>query len=165
MFSNLIIVHGLIYAGGFALIILISVLVNPRIWMQDFPEDIKSSIPPKTNRETKQTFITGFLFALFIVGFPLYSLSVKVNELSADFFFSMLFLNSFSVMMICNIIYWIVLDFIIFNILISRIRTVSGFKKMFKFSGWKRQVFGLFIGFFTSGIVSCFVAWVALLFI
>ena len=40
MFSTMILTHGLVYTGGFALIILISVLINPRIWLQDFPEDL-----------------------------------------------------------------------------------------------------------------------------
>ena len=67
MFSDQIIIHGLIYTGGFSLIILISVLINPRIWMQDLPDNLKNDIPPKTDKEIKQTFATGFVFALFIV--------------------------------------------------------------------------------------------------
>ncbi len=165
MLSNLIIMHGLIYAGGFALIILISVLINPRIWMQDFPEELKGSIPPKSNKEVKQTFVTGFLFALFIIGFPLYSISVLVTGTAFAANFLSLFIHAFSVMMICNTIYWIVFDIIIFNLIISRIRTVPGIKKMFKFSGWRRQVFGILVGSLMCGIISSFITWAALLFI
>ncbi len=165
MFSELIIKHGLFYSAGFTIIILVSVLVNPRIWMQDFPDDLKSSIPPKSVREIRQTFITGFLFAVFIIGFPLYSIAEKVNEINIELSFSTLFLHSFSVMVICNIFYWILLDQIIFGLVISRLRTIPEIKKKFKFPGWKRQVFGLFIGFLMCGVISSFTAWIARLYL
>ncbi|MDA3811706.1 MAG: hypothetical protein PF518_15415 [Spirochaetaceae bacterium] len=164
IYSNLILMHGLIYTGGFVLIILISVLINPRIWMQDFPEDIKTNITPKSNKEIKQTFVTGFLFALFIVGFPLYSLSEILSSSQDIFKFSSLLLFSFSIMMICNIFYWLIFDLLIFNLIISHIRIVPEMKKKFKFPGWKRQIFGLFIGILTCGFISLFVATIAWLF-
>jgi len=156
MYSTMILTHGLIYTGGFALIILVSVLINPRIWMQDFPEDVKNDIPPKNNRELQQTFITGFIFALFIVGFPIFSLSVYIKDFQIDDSFTTLFLYSFSVMMICNILYWVIFDILIFNLVISHIRTVPGLKKKLKFSGWKRQAFGLLVGILTCGLISSF---------
>jgi hypothetical protein len=164
MLSNQVLMHGLVYSGGFALIILISVLINPRIWLQDFPEHLKHKIPPKSGREVYQTFITGFLFAMFILGFPLYSLSVLMKETVEALSFTTLFLHSFSVMIICNILYWFFFDLLIFNLIISRIRTVPGLKKKFKFSGWRRQVFGMAVGILSCVLITGFVATIALLF-
>jgi len=164
MLSNQVLMHGLIYTGGFAFIILISVLINPRIWLQDFPEHLKYSIPPKSRREVNQTYITGILFAMFILGFPLYSLSTLINESTDLFSFSRLFLHTFSVMMICNILYWLFFDLLIFNFVISRIRTVPGLKKKFKFTGWKRQIFGLAVGILSCVIISGFAVTLAMLF-
>ena len=161
MIYDQILIHGLLYTAGFVLIILISVLINPRIWMQDFPEDLKKDIPPKSNREMKQTFVTGFLFSLFIIGFPLYSISAYIKSSISILPFIMLFLHSFSVMMICNILYWLIFDLLIFNFVISRIRTVPGLKKRFKFSGWKRQVFGMIVGILTCALISLFSVFVA----
>lgn len=156
-----ILFDGLIYSGGFALIILVSVLINPRIWLQDFPDSLKKDVPPKTRRESRQTFITGFLFALFIVGFPLYSLSGLKNDIQGAIPFWTMFLHSFYVMMICNILYWLVFHFIIFNIVISRIRTVPGLKKRFQFTGWRKQIFGMLVGVLSCFLISGFVATVA----
>ena len=164
MFTDLILIHGLIYTGGFAFIILLSVLINPRIWMQDFPEELKKVIPPKSNLEIKQTFITGFLFSLFIIGFPLFSVAVKVNLSDSAESFQQLFLHSFLVMMICNTLYWLIFDLLIFNVVISRLRTVPGIRNMFRFSGWKRQIFGLLVGILTSASISLIVGYIALAF-
>lgn len=162
MFSSLILFDGLIYTGGFALIILISVLINPRIWLQDFPDNLKNDIPPKSRKESRQTFVTGFLFALFIIGFPLYSVSqLFVGDVVT---FQTLFLHSFSVMMICNVLYWLILHLIIFNFIISHIRTVPGLKKKFKFTGWKKQLFGMLVGILSCAFISVIVAFFAGLF-
>lgn len=156
-----ILFDGLIYSGGFSLIILISVLVNPRIWLQDFPDSLKKDIPPKTRRESRQTFITGFLFALFIVGFPLYSVSRLSVGFQGPIPFWTMFLHSFYVMMICNILYWLIFHIIIFNLVISRIRTVPGLKERIPFTGWKKQIFGMLVGVLSCFFISGFVATVA----
>ncbi|MBI9099433.1 MAG: hypothetical protein JEY91_13200 [Spirochaetaceae bacterium] len=165
MFSDHIIIHGLIYTGGFSLIILISVLINPRIWMQDLPDNLKNDIPPKTDKEIKQTFVTGFVFALFIVGFPLYSLSGIMEKSVTPLSFSQLILHAFSIMMICNVLYWLVFDLLIFNLIISHVRTIPGLKKKLKFSGWRRQVFGMFVGTLSCILISGFSATVASFFL
>jgi hypothetical protein len=158
MFSSDLYLDGLIYSGGFALIILISVLINPRIWLQDFPEDLKKVVPPKSRKESRQTFITGFLFALFIVGFPLYSVARFFAGIDSAVTFGTVFLHSFSVMMICNTLYWLFFHILIFNVLIGWIRTVPGLKKRFHFTGWKNQLFGLFVGVLSCLLISLFVA-------
>lgn len=164
MYIDVILMHGLIYTGGFVLIILISVLINPRIWMQDFPDVLKNDIPPKTIKEVKQTFVTGFLFSFFIVGFPLYSLSIILDKSNVDLNDSNLFLHSFSVMMICNILYWLIFHSLIFNVIISKIRTVPGLKGKITFSGWKKLIFGMFVGVLTCAMISWFVTFIARLF-
>ncbi|MBN2656578.1 MAG: hypothetical protein JXR86_05920 [Spirochaetales bacterium] len=161
MFFNNLVNDGLIYSGGFALIILISVLVNPRIWLQDFPDDLQSEVPPKSRRESRQTFITGFLFAMFIVGFPLYSVAGKFSGSQVRISFLPMFLHSFYVMMICNVLYWLIFHILIFNLIISRFRTVPGLRKRFHFTGWRNQLFGLFVGIISCLLISGFVAMLA----
>lgn len=158
MITERIIYDGLIYTGGFALIIVLSVLINPRIWLQDIPENLKSELPPKNRKEIRQTFVTGFLFSLFIVGFPLYSVSEYMEAGSGPQTFWYLFLHSFEVMMICNILYWLILDILIFNVIINYIRKVPGLKSRIGFTGWKRQIFGLSVGILSCFFISGFVA-------
>jgi hypothetical protein len=161
MIIELIVKHGLIYTGGFILIILVSVLINPRIWMQDFSDSLQKDLPPKNRNEIKQTFVTGFLFSLFIVGFPLYSLSSLLGMYSGTLSRLDSFIHTFLMMMICNILYWLIFDILIFNIIVNRIRTIPGLKKQIKFSGWKRQVFGLMVGIITCAFISGFVVCIA----
>lgn len=158
MLQNPIIFDGLIYTAGFSLIILVSVLINPRIWLQDMPEEFKENLPPKSPREMRQTFVTGFLFAMFIIGFPLYSLADAVKSSTAPMPFLSMFLHSFSLMMICNVLYWLFIHIIIFNGIVSRVRKVPGLKGRIKFAGWKKQIFGMTVGILSCIIISGFVA-------
>ncbi|MBB6478462.1 hypothetical protein [Spirochaeta isovalerica] len=161
MLSLNLLYDGLIYSGGFAAIILVSVLINPRIWLQDFPDELKKDIPPKTRKESRQTFITGFVFAMFIIGFPLYSVAGAFSSSGELVPFLTLFLHSFYVMMICNVLYWLLFHILIFNVIISRIRTVPGLKQRIQFTGWKNQLFGLFVGVLSCLLISGFVAMLA----
>ena len=53
-------------------LLLISFLVNPRIWLQDYPEALRKMVPPLTTMEKRQRlvfavpFLLGFLLIPFL---------------------------------------------------------------------------------------------------
>jgi len=50
-------------------IILGSLHANPRLWLQDFPDDIRAAVPPKSTAERRQALAWGvpYLLALFLI--------------------------------------------------------------------------------------------------
>lgn len=62
-------VYGGIISFLMAANIVISLLVNPRMWIQDLPEELQSRIPPKSDAEKRQTIYVLLPFmALMFAG-------------------------------------------------------------------------------------------------
>lgn len=59
---SLLLGDGLILCIIFCVIVGGSLWWNPRLWLQDFPPDIKAAIPPKTPQEQRQTVLLGLIF-------------------------------------------------------------------------------------------------------
>ena len=83
-----IVTHSLVYAGivnGYLLLLMVT--MSSRIWgYSDYPDRVKSKVPPQTRREKLLAGITGLPWLLFVVGFPVlstYLLKAKLgNEIS-----------------------------------------------------------------------------------
>jgi len=55
------------------LLIMGSLYYNPRLWLQDFPAEIRAKLPPLTPREKRDQRILTIPFMLLLFGFPIYS--------------------------------------------------------------------------------------------
>lgn len=67
---HIILTHGLITALLLMALILISLYINPRIWLQDLPKQVQMSIPPKTSKEKRQSLIVLALFLTILIAIP-----------------------------------------------------------------------------------------------
>ena len=47
--------------------------INPRMWLQDYPQDIQDRVPPKTEREKRQALIVGIPFLVVLAAVPFIS--------------------------------------------------------------------------------------------
>lgn len=56
-----------------SLFIVVSLAINPRIWLHDYPKDIQAQVPPKTEQEKKLSLILGIPFLLLLIGVPFLS--------------------------------------------------------------------------------------------
>ncbi|MHA2054619.1 MAG: hypothetical protein ACW99F_13595 [Candidatus Hodarchaeales archaeon] len=88
-------IHGIIYAligNGYLFLFMVS--FSPRIWgYNDYPEVIKSKVPPQTSREK---IIAGFVslpWFLFTFLYPLFSTFLLKDNLGGDIPFFTAYLN------------------------------------------------------------------------
>ena len=60
---------GLILTGIIVVLMILAQRVNPRLFIQDYPEDIQAAVPPKTHAEERQTRWLGipFILAMLLV--------------------------------------------------------------------------------------------------
>lgn len=65
---TLLLTDGIVLTLIFAAIVVGSILWNPRLWIQDFPEDIQALIPPKTPHEQRLTLLIGIPFFVVLFG-------------------------------------------------------------------------------------------------
>ena len=67
---NRILLDGLILSVTASLFIFISLYVNPRIWLQDYPKEIQAKVPPKSKVEKRLSLIFGIPFLIVLILCP-----------------------------------------------------------------------------------------------
>ncbi|MBK7149440.1 MAG: hypothetical protein IPH78_11625 [Bacteroidetes bacterium] len=65
-----ILVYGFLTSFLLTILILGSLYVQPRIWMQDLPIEVRQTIPAKTKGEKQQTLVVLILFLLILILIP-----------------------------------------------------------------------------------------------
>ena len=50
---------------------------NPRLLLQDYPKDVRASVPPKTPAEKQQSTYWAAVFLLLLMAFPMLAVSRK----------------------------------------------------------------------------------------
>lgn len=72
--------YGLLTTFLLTSLILGSLYMQPRIWLQGLPQEVQISIPQKTKKEKKQTFVVMILFLLILLGFPVIAIVNSVQH-------------------------------------------------------------------------------------
>ena len=104
-----IIYHGFTYSVVLSLMVTISQLFNARLWLQDYPDEIKQTVPPKTRRERLLSLVVGVPFLLFIFIYPMY-----ITHLIDFNSFYIIFVHIFGIGIFGNLFDLLILDWLIF---------------------------------------------------
>jgi len=103
---------GAILSAIASVILMASLRINPRSYLQDYPPAIQALVPPKTPAERRLALIVGIPFMILLIAVPLLStLALKRSGVTA---FLPLALHAFGVVWIFNVVDWLVLDWLIF---------------------------------------------------
>ena len=154
-----IVLDGAILSTVASLILIASLYFNPRLFLQDYPKDIQSRVPPKTEKEKRQSLIVGIPFLIVLVAVPFIStLALKRQDVS----FVHLFLNAFGVAFIFNLVDLLLLDWLMFCIITPKFVVIPGTAGMggYKdyFYHFKASIIGTVLsvvaGLVIAGIVS-----------
>lgn len=108
--------HGLAYGIVLSLIMTViivgSLYVNPRFWLQDYPEPIRDKLLPLTAGEKRAQRLLMLPFLAFMIGIPLYAVwTLKVQAGGLAFLDA--FVGAFVVLNIFNLV-----DAVIINLLL-----------------------------------------------
>jgi hypothetical protein len=150
---------GLIVSLFASLWLMITLRVNPRIALQDYPAKIQEKVPKKTKSEKRLSYVFGIPFLLMLLLGSFFStLSLKEQ---GDIKFLPLWLNAAGVLWVFNIVDWLILDWLIFCTLTPRFIIIPGSEGMaeykdyrFHFYGFlKGTVFSMIGGLIIAGIV------------
>jgi hypothetical protein len=159
--SNLykILTDGVILSLLASLWLMLALLVNPRIFLHDYPPKIQEVVPKKTRTEKQLTYVFGVPFMLLLLLGSFFStISLKEN-VEAQFWVS--WLNAAGVMWIFNLVDWLILDWLIFCTLTPRFIVIPGSEGMaeykdngFHFRGFLHgTVYSILGGLIIAGIV------------
>lgn len=150
---------GMILIGLVLVVMILAQRINPRLFIQDYPEDIQAAVPPKTPAEERQTLWLGIPMLLIMILVPFLStLSLK----QAGAAFGALFANAFGVVFFFNLFDLLVLDWLVFcwitpqYIVIPGTEGMAGYKDYgFHFRGFlKGMLLSVILGLVIAGVVN-----------
>lgn len=114
---SMMLTHGGLLSITASLLIALSLKANPRMWLQDYPEEIQVQVPPRTESEKRQGLIVGIPFLLLLFGVPLLSTFIFESQSGGEVAFLSLAVHAFGVSMIFNLVDLLVLDWLMFCII------------------------------------------------
>ena len=151
MFSiHRVVLDGAVLSIIASLLILVSLRINPRMWLQDYPQDIQNKVPPKTEREKRQSLIVGMPFLVVLVVVPFISTMTLNRQGGGDVSFLQLSLNAFGVAFIFNLVDLLVLDWLVFCTVTPKFLVIPGTEGV---EGYKDYYFH-FRAFLTGSVLS-----------
>lgn len=96
----------------FVSIVLASLAYNPRVWIQDFPEEMQAAMDPLSRRERLGRAVVAVLLVAVVVGIPLVSiLSERASR--GDLSLREAVLHVWIVFMTVNLVDLVVVDWLI----------------------------------------------------
>jgi hypothetical protein len=106
--------------------LIITLRINPRLWLQDYPQDIQDQVPPKTEQELRLSLILGIPFLLVLFGAPLISTLGLKRQYAGDVAFLALTLHAFGVGFIFNVVDWLLIDWLLFCVITPEFLIIPG---------------------------------------
>jgi hypothetical protein len=105
-----ILFNGTLFSLTLGVIIIGSLIYNPRLWLQDYPKPIRDKVPPLSSSEKRDRAIVGILFlGTMVGGLILISLQLRTSYGSA-LPFGTAYLHSFLIMSMFNLFDALVID-------------------------------------------------------
>jgi len=157
------VLHGLVLSIIASFYIIITFLINPRIWLQDYPQDIQDLLPPKDEREKRLSLILGIPFLILLVGIPLVS-TILLKKYNPGFSYFSLAFNAFGVAFAFNIVDWLVLDWLMFCTITPAFIVLPGSEGSAGYQDYKYHFRGFLIGTALSIVSGLIFGGIALLF-
>ena len=159
MFSiRKVVIDGAILSVIASLLIVVSLRFNPRMWLQDYPQDIQDRVPPKTKEEKRQALVVGIPFLIVLVAVPFYSTLVLSIQGGSDISFFQLFLNAFGVAFVFNLVDLLLLDWLMFSTITPKFLVIPGTEGMEEYRDYYYHFRAFLIGTVLSVVAGLVIA-------
>lgn len=159
--AGTILVHGIILSIGLSVILLGGMYLNPRLMQGDYPKEIQAQLPPLTNTDKRQRVIMGLVFYIFLLVVLLYS-NAQLIARTGDKSFLPIFLNTYLVFEIFNIVDLFIIDYFVTMVLKPRALFIPGVEHLERYNTFRFHFRGFLIGLVVGVIVSLVVSVISL---
>jgi len=150
-----VLTDGVLLSLALSLLIFGSLTYNPRLWLQDYPVELRRQVPPQTKQEKQMQSVLIMPFLLLMFGIPVLSgLQLKAAN-GGTLPFLTAYLHSFFVLNVFNLFDAVVIDALVLTIMKPKFAVLPGtegldYGQYFK---WGSQVKN-----YVKGIIFCIVA-------
>jgi hypothetical protein len=134
-----------------------SLRANPRLWLNDFPKDIRAAVPPKTADEKRQSLVWGIPFLILLVAIPTLS-SIWLERQVPAAGFRGLFLNAFGVVFIFNAVDLLIIDWLVLCYFTPRSLVIPGTEGMAGYKDYGHHFRGFLIGTVGAAVFALLIA-------
>jgi hypothetical protein len=110
---SLILRDGAVLSLTLGAILIGSLAVNARLWLQDAPKEIRDQAPPLSPRERRQRALVGVLFLTTLLGNLLVSLAGLVARSGGAPSFLAAFVHVYGVLMVFNLFDLLIVDYLL----------------------------------------------------
>lgn len=147
------IIYGLLFSTVMVISFILAALVNPEIWLKDYPPDIRAKFGPMSARATQQRTLIGIPIFALMIGIIVYSILQLIQINGSDPSFIDIFINVFVILFVFNLVDLLILDWLIFVTLRPRIIVLPGTEGAAGYSDY-----GFHLRASLKGVVGSFVA-------
>lgn len=150
--------HGAVLSVIASLVLLGCLLANPRLLVQDYPGAIRASVAPQSAAERRVARLVGVPFVLLLLLVPAWSSWTMPGHDGALPSFGALFVNTFVVASIFNVVDWLVLDWLVFCTITPRVVVIPGTEGMRAYKDYAFHFRGFVVGTVLSAALAAIVA-------
>ena len=157
-----ILIDGAIISALASIVLLVTLCINPRLSLQDYPQEIQDAVPPKTPEGKRLATIIGVAFLLVLSVGPLISTLTLKHQAGDATTFRGLWIHAAVVAFCFNLVDLLILDWLIFCAITPRFVVVPGTAGMGAYKDYGFHFRGFLIGTAISvaaGLVLAMIAW------
>jgi hypothetical protein len=158
MILSRVLLDGAVVSVLAAALIFGSIRANPRLWLNDFPPDIRGAVPPKTVAEKRLSLVWGLPFLAVLFGGPVVSCLLLEQQLGGTSSFTALFLDAFGVALFFNAFDLLIVDWLVLCGFTPRMAVIPGTEGMAGYKDYGYHFRGFLIGIAASGVIATMAA-------
>jgi hypothetical protein len=154
---------GAILSTVASLILIASLWFNPRLFLQDYPQEIQEAVSPKTDKEKWQSLLVGVPFLLILIAVPFLSTLAMKRGSAGEVQFFHLFLNAFGVTFTFNLVDLLLLDWLMFCAITPKFVVVPGTENMAAYKDYAFHFKAFIKGTVLSAVAGLVIAGIVML--
>ena len=154
--------HSLFYGAILSLVMSITFLtlmvLNPEVWVGDYPPDIKEKFGPMSAKAQKLKKLAGLPVLLLIFSTVGWAMVRWAGTHAAPLTFVEAFLSSFLILTLFNLVDWLILDWLIFVTIQPRLIILPGTEGMAGYKDYAFHFYAFLKGVLASAVASAIIA-------
>lgn len=135
-----ILIDGAVLTAVAAPILVLTLYINPRLALSDYPADVQAAVPPRTKSEVLQGALLSIPFLLVAVAVPLYSTWLLNLQNGGTITYWMAFVTIFGIHSLFSFFDLIVLDMWMFCTWTPSFLVIPGTEGMPGYKDWRMHV-------------------------
>jgi hypothetical protein len=135
-----ILIDGAVLTAIVTPVLLLTLYINPRVALSDYPQDVKEAVPARTRSELRQGILLSIPFFLASVAVPLHSTWLLKQENGGMISYWMALVTIFGVHLVFFFFDLLVLDILIFCTWTPQFLVIPGTEGMPGYKDWRMHV-------------------------